>query len=114
MSQTMAIAEKRKHTRMEKQILLKVATMDSRLAPQWTVVTSKNISAGGVLFGYNRRLDSGTPLFLKIHVSGRTIDCNGTVRRAEPGLFVPLATLAVSLRGLEKSERMLIETHAAA
>ena len=56
MPQVLAVAEKRKHNRIDKKILLRVSLQEKDGAPQWTITTSKNISAGGLLFGFNKKL----------------------------------------------------------
>ena len=111
MPQVLALAEKRKHDRMDKKMLLRVSMQEKDGAPEWTIATSKNISASGVLFGYNRRLERGTPLYLRIHFPDHAIDCTATVRRTSPGVLEPLTDVAVSLKGLEKKDKAIIEGH---
>ena len=113
MPQVLAVAEKRKHDRIDKKILLRVSMQEKDGAPEWTIVTSKNISASGVLFGYNKKLERGTPLYLRIHFPDHAIDCTATVRRTSPGIQEPLMDVAVSLKGLEKKDKQVIEAHAA-
>ena len=113
MPQMVAVADKRKHERIDKKILLRVSLKEKDGAPEWTIVTSKNISASGILFGYNQRLDQGTPLYLRIHFPDQSIDCTATVRRTSPGTYAPLSDVAVSLKGLEKGEQELIERYVA-
>ena len=113
MPQVLATAEKRKHDRMDKKVLLRVSMQEKDGAPEWTIVTSKNISANGVLFGYNKRLERGTPLYLRIHFPDHSLDCTATVRRSTPGIVEPLTDVAVSLKRLEKKEQHLIERHTA-
>ena len=113
MPQVLATAEKRKHDRINKKVLLRVSMQEKDGAPEWTIVTSKNISANGVLFGFNKKLDRGTPLYLRIHFPDHAIDCTATVRRTNPGLVEPLTDVAVALKGLERPDRELIESHVA-
>ena len=113
MTQMVAIADKRKHERIDKKILLRVSLQEKDGAPEWTIVTTKNISASGILFGYNQRLDRGTPLYLRIHFPDQSIDCTAMVRRTSPGVYEPLNDVAVSLKGLEKNEQDLIERYTA-
>ena len=57
------VKEKRKHQRINRKFVLKVAAEgDSPVARDWTLVTTKNMSAGGVMFTYDRTLREGTPL----------------------------------------------------
>ena len=113
MSTLLALEEKRKHTRTDKKILLRVASQQNGAAPQWTIVSSKNISAGGLLFGYDRELERGTPLYVRIHFPNRAIDCNATVRRSTPGIYGPLTDVAISLKGLEREEKDFIQSFVA-
>ncbi len=114
MPQIVATMDKRKHERIEKKILVRVSIQENDGgAPQWTIVTSKNISTGGLLFGFNKKLEKGTPLYLRIHFPDQSIDCTATVRRTTPGVYEPLNDVAVSLKGLEKGEQQLIERYVA-
>ena len=103
-----AVEEKRKHVRIEKKVLLRIASQQNGTAPQWTLVSTKNISAGGLVFGYDRELERGTPLYVRIHFPSRAIDCNATVRRSSSGIIEPLNDVAVSLKGLDKGEKDFI------
>ena len=104
-----ALDDKRKHVRSDKKILLRVAPQKDGTAPQWTIVSSKNISASGLLFGFDRALTRGTPLVVRFHFPSRDIDCNATVQRSAPGQLQPLTEVAISLKGLEKEERDFIQ-----
>ena len=111
MPQVLAVAEKRKNDRIDKKILLRVSMQEKNGVPEWTIVTSKNISSSGVLFGYNKRLEKGTPLYLRIHFPDHAIDCTATVRRTSPGVHEPLTDVAVALRGLEKTDKEILRAH---
>ena len=111
MPHVVATAEKRKHGRTGKKIQLKVSLEERNGVPEWTIATSKNISASGILFGYNRRLERGTPLYLRIHFPDQAIDCTATVRRTVPGAIEPLSDVAVTMKGLEKKDRELLVSH---
>lgn len=104
-------AEKRKHVRLEKKFVLRVAARgeEETVSTQWTLVTSKNISAGGVLFTYDRPLDDGTALHFKIHFPKKTIECSGVVRRTNPTGLEPLVSVAARLDDLSRLDREFIE-----
>jgi hypothetical protein len=110
---SIATAEKRKHPRIDKKILLKICQRWNEVVPDWTMVTSKNISAGGVLFGCGSSMKRGTPLYLTMYFPGHTIHCTGIVERSFPGTHTPLSNVAVSFRGLEKEDVELIDAYAA-
>ena len=105
--------EKRKHLRLEKKFVLRVATQgeEETVSTQWTLVTSKNISAGGVLFTYNRPLNDGERLQFKIHFPKRTIECSGVVRRTIPTGLEPLVSVAAGLSDLSRVDREFIEQY---
>lgn len=108
-----ALLEKRKHRRLSQKFILKVAPQgqEAGVSSQWTIVTSKNISAGGVLFTYDRRLAPGTPLTFKIHFPEKTLDCSGVVYRTSPSALQPLVSVAAKLDGLGLSDREFIEQY---
>jgi hypothetical protein len=108
-----AVSEKRKHPRIDKKILLKIAQRWNEQVPDWTMVTSKNISAGGVLFGCGAAMRRGESLYLTMYFPGHTIHCTGVVQRTAPGPHAPLQNIAVSFRGLEKEDLELIDAYAA-
>lgn len=108
-------SEKRKDRRADKKFVLRVAPQGGKemVAENWTIVTSKNISAGGVLFTYDRMLNQGTPLTFKIHFPEKTIDCQGTVFRTGPSVLTPLVSVAARLDRLEEIDREYIERYIA-
>ena len=109
-------SEKRKDRRLDKKVVLKVYQKGKpeAIPSEWTLVTSKNISAGGVLFTYDQALDKGTPLNFKIHFPERTIDCAGVVYRTHPGSLEPLVNVAAKLENLNRGDREFIERYLAA
>jgi hypothetical protein len=106
-------SDKRQFRRLDKKFVLRVAPKGERetISPDWTIVTSKNISAGGVYFTYDRALNHGTPLSFKIHFPEKTIDCKGTVYRTSPSPFQPLVNVAAKLEGLGHTDRDFIEQY---
>lgn len=107
--------DKRKYHRINKKFVLRVAADGtSAIAPEWTLVTSQNLSAGGVLFTYDRALKAGTSLAFKIHFPDhRSIDCNGKVFRVSARSEKPLVSVAASLEGLGERDRDFIEQYVA-
>ena len=106
-------AEKRNHARLDKKVVLRVSAQggEETVSKSWTFVTSKNISAGGVLFTYDKPLDKGTPLQFKIHFPKKTIECSGKVRRTIPTGLKPLVGVAAMLDSLSFSDREFIEQY---
>ena len=105
--------EKRKHVRLEKKFVLRVAAQgeEETVSTQWSLVTSKNISAGGVLFTYNRALEDGALLHFKIHFPKKMIECSGVVRRTNPTGLAPLVSVAARLNDLSSPDREFIERY---
>lgn len=108
-------ADKREYPRLNKKVVLQVAPRGEQetASSQWTLVTTKNISAGGVMFTYNRSLNEGTPLTLSIHFPEKTIRCAGVVHRTSPSLRVPLVQVAARLEGFHNGDREFIERYPA-
>jgi hypothetical protein len=76
----------------------------------WEMVSVKNVSAGGLLFYYNRNLGSDSLLDLKIDISHTTptINCVGKVVRIEEPQPHSLFRIAASFSELSKEEKELI------
>ena len=112
---TVETADKRKHPRLDKKFVLRVSPEGSEetTTTQWTLVTSKNISAGGVMFTYDKPLETGTPLAFKIYFPHKTIRCSGVVHRTHPSVLQPLVNIAAKLEGFAQADRDFIESHAA-
>ena len=108
--------DRREHRRLDRKVVLKVVPKDGpeKVAEEWTIVTSKNISAGGVMFTYDRKLAQGTPLTFRIHFPERTIDCTGVVYRSNPSSLQPLVNVAAKLENLCRGDREFIERYQAA
>jgi hypothetical protein len=110
-------SDKREYPRSERKVVLEVAPKDGGLgsvASHWTLVTSKNISAGGVLFTFDRVLDQGTALDFSIHFPEKTIRCAGIVHRTSPAAHQPLVNVAARLEGFRRGDREFIEQYPAA
>ena len=98
--------DKRKHPRLDKTVVLRVAPQGGHAASvsEWTLVTSKNISAGGVLFTYDRSLNEGAALDISIHFPKKTIQCSGVVHRTSPAAHQPLVNVAAKLESLANGD----------
>jgi hypothetical protein len=108
------IAEKREYKRIEKSIraLFRVKQYKGQemSAFYWEMVSVKNVSAGGLLFYYNRNLGFDSLLDLKIDLSHTTptINCVGKVVRVEEPQPHSLFRIAASFTELSKEEKELI------
>ena len=106
---------KRQYPRLNKKVVLQVAPQGGKesVLSHWTLVTAKNISAGGVLFTYDRTLNTGTPLTFTIHFPEKTIRCEGIVHRTSPAEHQPLVNVAARLEGFHDGDREFIERYPA-
>ncbi len=93
--------ERRKYKRTEKPYMARLRIKQyeglERSSAEWDMVALKDLSAGGVLFNYNKNLGIGSLLDLKIDVSTAipTIKCAGKVTRIErsqPHFILRIAT----------------------
>ena len=79
----------RKYKRIEKPYMARFRVKqyeDQEMSsPDWDIVAVKNLSAGGVLFNYNKNLEIDSLLDLKIDISKSTptINCVGKIIRIE-------------------------------
>ncbi len=105
--------EKRLHRHIRSKLVLTVSEKDQEVssAPDWTVVTSRNLSTNAVLFNYKRPLFAGTRLDVRIHFPEKTIRCEAYVVRSRPGSVEPLAQIAAKLTDLSPMDREFIERY---
>ncbi len=79
---------------------------------EWDMVALKDLSAGGVLFNYNKNLGIGTLLDLKIDVSTATptIKCAGKVTRIELSQPHFILRIATEFTEIAEKEKEMINT----
>ena len=81
--------EKRAYRRIEKSFLTRLKIMPSKLNKLkeafWDLITTKNLSAGGLLFNYYKEVPIGAELELRIvfPLADRPIECVGKVVRSQ-------------------------------
>ncbi|MCP5005964.1 MAG: PilZ domain-containing protein [Planctomycetes bacterium] len=108
------ILDKREYKRLEKQIMVQFRVKQHKgqetSALYWEMVSVKNVSAGGLLFYYNRNLGFDSILDLKIDIShtAPTINCAGRVVRIEETHSHAPLRIAASFTGLGLEEKNLI------
>ena len=98
------VKEKRRHQRTDRKFVLRVADSNTQ-SKEWTLVTSKNLSAGGVMFTYDKELKEGTPLDFTIYFPDHAVDCKGQVYRTSSADLQPLVSVAASIEGLPEKDR---------
>ena len=76
----------------------------------WSWVVLKDLSAGGALFTYDKNLEIGTFLDLKIDVSKSTpaINCVGRVTRIEQSQLHSLLQVAIEFTEIDEQAKELI------
>ena len=76
----------------------------------WSWVVLKDLSAGGALFSYNKNLEIGTFLDLKIVVSASTpaINCVGRVTRIEQSQLYSTLHVAIEFEDIDEQTKELI------
>jgi len=81
-------AEKRAYKRIQKPFIVRFRIKPEAagaIFPGWDVVITQNLSAGGILFNYDDRIELTSLIDLKINFPTMkgTIDCTGRVLRVE-------------------------------
>ena len=81
--------EKRRYRRIDKSFLTRLKIMPSKLNKLkeafWDLITTKNLSAGGLLFNYYKEMPVGAKIELRIVflLADRPIECIGKVIRSQ-------------------------------
>ncbi|MDR4496491.1 MAG: PilZ domain-containing protein [Candidatus Scalindua sp.] len=107
-------SEKREFKRIEKPFMARFRVKQYKGLEMssfyWDMVSVKNVSAGGMLFYYNRNLGFESLLELKINISHTTptINCLGKVIRIEEPEPHSLFRIATSFTDIGKKEKEII------
>ncbi len=108
--------KRRKYKRIEKPYMarLKVKQYEGLeiSTSEWGIVALKDLSAGSVLFNYNKNLEIGSLLDLKIDVSiaTPTIKCAGRVTRIEHTQPHSILRIATEFTEISEQEKEMINT----
>jgi hypothetical protein len=109
--------ERRKYKRTEKPYMARLRIKQYEglgiSSSEWDTVVLKDLSAGGVLFNYNKNLGIGSLLDLKIDVSTAipTIKCAGRVTRIEQSQPHSILRIATEFTGIDEHEKKIINTN---
>ena len=106
--------ERRKYERREKPVMVRFRTIPlvakKMVSTDWDMVPVKNLSAGGMLFDYNKNLELDSLLDFKIDISKYTptINCVGKIIRIEE--LQPNSRLRIEIEfvGIGEQEKELI------
>ena len=81
-------------------------------SPDWDIVAVKNLSAGGMVYDYNKNLELDSLLDLKIEFfkSIPAINCIGRVVRIEESQLNSMFRIAAKVTEIDEQERKMINT----
>ncbi|MCK5450722.1 MAG: PilZ domain-containing protein [Candidatus Omnitrophica bacterium] len=83
------VKNKREYKRIQKPFIVRFRVKPEKdlggFFPGWDIVTAQNLSAGGILFNYDQRIELTSKLDLKINFPTMRgiIDCSGKVLRMD-------------------------------
>ncbi len=106
--------ERRKYKRKEKPYMVRFRTIPlvakKMVSTDWDMVPVKNLSAGGMLFDYNKNLELDSLLDFKIDISKYTpiINCVGEIIRIEELQPTSVFCIAIKFIGIGKKEKEMI------
>ena len=77
--------ERRRYKRIKKQYTVSFSKSGQGAKPSWDMVVVRNISAGGVLFNFDRKIEEGSKLNFKFSMAygKKPIQCQGEVIRVK-------------------------------
>ncbi len=108
--------ERREYERREKPYMVRFRTIPlvaiKMVSTGWDMVPVKNLSAGGMLFDYNKNLELDSLLDLKIDISRSTptINCVGKIIRIEELQPNSMLRIATEFREIDEQEKAMINT----
>ncbi len=106
--------ERREYKRIEKLFMVRFRTIPlvakKMVSPDWDVGAVKDLSAGGMLFHYNKNLELDSLLDLKIDIlkSTPTINCVGKVTRIDHSHLHSILSIATEFTEIEEQEKEVI------
>ncbi len=106
--------ERRKYERREKPVMVRFRTIPlvakKMVSTDWDMVPVKNLSAGGMLFDYNKNLELDSLLDFKIDISKYTptINCVGKVIRIEELQLASKFRIEIKFTDIGEQEKELI------
>ena len=100
-------AERRQHKRIEKQYVTRV---NDRISGGWNIAFIRNISAGGLLFHYDKKLNPGALIDFKVSfgMAKEPIECVGKVLRVKAATDAPVYEIATVFVLIKETDSRLI------
>jgi hypothetical protein len=106
--------ERREYERREKPYMVRFRTIPlvakNMVSTDWDVVAAKNLSAGGMLFNYNKNLELDSLLDFKIDIPKYTptINCVGKIIRIEELQPTSLFRIEIKFTDIGEQEKELL------
>ncbi len=106
--------EKRRYERIEKPFIVKLQTIPDepkeRISPDWDMVVSKDLGAGGLFFYSSKNLGIGTALDFKIgfSTSSPPVECVGIVLRVKEQPYTSIFGIAAAFTKIDAQEKEMI------
>jgi c-di-GMP-binding flagellar brake protein YcgR len=111
-------SERRKHKRIKRHFIVKLHIRseakpkeeENNMLEDWEMVTLQDMSAGGALFNYNKKLEENTLVDLKIEFPATkdTVNCVGKVLRVFEAPMKPLYRVAVEFVEISEKDRNMV------
>ncbi len=107
--------QKRKHIRVGKLFSLELRVKpdeDQRATPRdWNMASANNLSTGGAFFYYNKDLEIGSFVDLRIFVpeSKTSLYCTGKIIRAKKNIKPSIYDIAVEFTEINEQTKEIIE-----
>ena len=104
--------EKRRHKRIKQQFMVKFREKTSDNEDSgWDMVTTRNLSAGGVLLNHNKGLKQGSLLEMQVNfpLSEDPINCVGKVLRFKDVPLSPIVEMAAMFTEIDDKIVRLID-----
>ena len=107
--------DRRKYTRIQKPFLVRyrprIPLEKGKKSSRWNIVPIQNISAEGILFKLDKKLEVGTLIDLKIHFPGfhEPIECVARVYRSKKQPQTRLFHITALFTAISAHERELIQ-----
>ncbi len=106
--------EKRRFERIEKPFIVKLQTIPEepkeRISPDWDMVVSRDLGAGGLFFYSSKNLGIGTALDLKIgfSTSSPPIECAGIVVRVKEQPYTSIFGIGAAFTKIDEQDMEMI------
>ena len=111
-------SEKRRYKRIKQQFIVKMREKcdygENLSDPGWSMITTKNLGAGGVLLNHNRKPEIGSLMEFRINFPriAKPINCIGKVNRIEEDPHSPIIRFATVFTEITEAAQKSINSMA--